>query len=248
MEYHPGHGWIDELMCYEEDKEEVLKSRNIIKSGGNKKGNNLDDELDDVDEVDELFEEIDYGGVLKDEEVIHHPNNMRNNFNNFDGNFNGDNRDRGNTDGNYDNRDRGNNFNNHSGNYENRGNNNFNNHERNERSHNSSNNYENRNRNQNNFENNENNYEKRNYNQNNGGNNEKTEDTILDTKEFNSKIEISPDLLFNKIPENKKPTNMTSSHSGGNNSNTGGGIEIGKNNENNSTRKEKHVEVDSLFN
>jgi hypothetical protein len=67
IEYIPGPGWIEELMCYEDEKETILKNKKItnprIKGG-------FDEEEDDgFEELDEIFDDRDYDKILKEEEV-----------------------------------------------------------------------------------------------------------------------------------------------------------------------------------
>ena len=59
LEYCPGPGWIEELMCYEDEKKAVL--------GKIGRGNNRNDMLDDFDDegdVDDIYEDIDYDKLL----------------------------------------------------------------------------------------------------------------------------------------------------------------------------------------
>ena len=74
LEYCPGPGWIDELMCYEDEKQEVLKNMGV--KGNNM--NNLDnyndyvnaDEYEDERDEEDIYEEIDYEGMLSDHRLI----------------------------------------------------------------------------------------------------------------------------------------------------------------------------------
>ena len=61
LEYHPGSGWIEELMCYEDEKEDIISS---------KKKDVIDDEEEDDgnEELDELYDNVDYDKLLKDME------------------------------------------------------------------------------------------------------------------------------------------------------------------------------------
>ena len=58
--YCPGPGWINELLCYEDEKQEKLKN---LKLRGRKSGSN---NLPILNE--EEFEDIDYDNLLKDKE------------------------------------------------------------------------------------------------------------------------------------------------------------------------------------
>lgn len=53
FEYHPGRGWIPELMCYEDEKEEVFLNLKGV------------EEFDG--EEDEIFENIDYEKIMNEE-------------------------------------------------------------------------------------------------------------------------------------------------------------------------------------
>jgi hypothetical protein len=70
LEYCPGPGWIDELMCYEDEKQEVLKKMGINANDLDKNENdnyiNADeyDEEGDLDE-DNFYDEIDYEKLLE---------------------------------------------------------------------------------------------------------------------------------------------------------------------------------------
>lgn len=86
LEYCPGPGWIDELMCYEEDKAEVLRN---LKFGGGRRianQNNLpgidEDDVDDDGDEDDIYEEIDYEKLMQEEEKkIHKNENTEDNTN-----------------------------------------------------------------------------------------------------------------------------------------------------------------------
>lgn len=68
LEYHPGEGWIEELMCYEDEKDNVIKQS--VGYGGGKRGNRnneFDDDDDDLDDVDELYEDIDFERLMVDD-------------------------------------------------------------------------------------------------------------------------------------------------------------------------------------
>jgi len=70
LEYIPGPGWINELLCYEDEKDNVIKQ---MKAGFMKQSmGNLDeveeDDLDEDGDVDDIYEEIDYDKLIKDEE------------------------------------------------------------------------------------------------------------------------------------------------------------------------------------
>jgi hypothetical protein len=79
FEYIPGYGWIDELMCYEDEKDTVLKQKHVVPTRqrgggyghGHGHGHHQGDEEDDgFDELDELYDDVDYAKILKDEELI----------------------------------------------------------------------------------------------------------------------------------------------------------------------------------
>lgn len=71
LEYVPGPGWIPELLCYEDEKDQVLNS---IKFGGQYPplGHlaevDREDELDEEGDIDEIYEEIDYEKLMREEE------------------------------------------------------------------------------------------------------------------------------------------------------------------------------------
>jgi hypothetical protein len=147
LEYHPGAGWIDDLMCYEDEKEETLKNVKGRRRNGDDLGEDEDNDLDDP--LNEVYDEIDYDKLLREEEKKHLEPIKENQ--NEETNIN----------------------------------------------------------------------TKQNNNVFKPGTSTKKENSIENKKEV-----ISPDLLFNKIPENKKPSNII----------------------NEEKRKEKAIEVDSLFN
>ena len=70
LEYIPGPGWITELLCYEDEKDQILNS---IKSGrphmphGNLAGT-FEDDLDEEGDIEEFYEEIDYDKLMREEE------------------------------------------------------------------------------------------------------------------------------------------------------------------------------------
>ena len=69
LEYHPGQGWIDELMCYEDEKHQVLGNRQPPRARKNHRGNDdfFDDAGDDLDDIDELYEEVDYDKLMQED-------------------------------------------------------------------------------------------------------------------------------------------------------------------------------------
>jgi len=70
LEYIPGPGWIDELLCYEDEKDEALKSSTHNSHTHNKR-RNYDEEIYDVEGLDddeELYDEVDYDRILEEEE------------------------------------------------------------------------------------------------------------------------------------------------------------------------------------
>lgn len=68
LEYCPGPGWIEELMCYEDEKKDVLKKMRI---GGKTNQDNMpclfEEDLEDEGDVDDIYEEIDYNKMMEDE-------------------------------------------------------------------------------------------------------------------------------------------------------------------------------------
>ena len=77
LEYTPGPGWIHELMCYEDEKEETLKQMGRPNRGSNL--NNLaeveEDHLDEDADLYDIYEEIDYEKLIQEEEK---KNNLQN--------------------------------------------------------------------------------------------------------------------------------------------------------------------------
>jgi hypothetical protein len=72
LEYTPGPGWIDELMCYEDEKAEALKIR---KGPSRHKVGQDDDEEEGFDELDEIFDDRDIEKILREEDMmkyVHH--------------------------------------------------------------------------------------------------------------------------------------------------------------------------------
>lgn len=71
VEYVPGPGWIAELLCYEDEKDQVLNS---MKLGGQHPplGHLVEvdgeDDLDEEGDIDEIYEEIDYDKLMREEE------------------------------------------------------------------------------------------------------------------------------------------------------------------------------------
>lgn len=56
LEYHPGKGWIPHLMCYEDEMKKKQGDFDLY-----------EDELD-YDNLDDLYEEIDYGKMAEEEQ------------------------------------------------------------------------------------------------------------------------------------------------------------------------------------
>lgn len=68
LEYIPGKGWIDDLMCYEDEKQDILKKQGRGVRPG-RPNDAIDDEDDDLeDPLGDLYENIDYDRILNDEE------------------------------------------------------------------------------------------------------------------------------------------------------------------------------------
>ena len=205
LEYHPGPGWIEELMCYEDEKEQILRSR----TGRGRKihRNNaadFDDDFDDAEEIDidELYEEVDYNKVLQEEERRYRE--PQRSHGGHGGHSMGN---PGNV-----------NINNGNLNYT---------HQPHPHPHHYMDNLNN----------------SSNLNNLNNIPSTHTQNPITTTTSFeneNKKFEISPELIFNKIPENLKPQTAVNSNSSNNVSNTA-------NSNTTSGRTEKHIEVDSLF-
>lgn len=72
LEYIPGAGWITELLCYEDEKDSVLNS---LKPGGQHTPLGLlpeaadeEDLFDEEGDVDEIYEDIDYDKLIREEE------------------------------------------------------------------------------------------------------------------------------------------------------------------------------------
>ena len=68
FEYIPGPGWLPEYMCYENEKDQYIDE---------------DDHADfkeDIGELDELYGDVDYGDLIKDDEFGMHPNKRSDNF------------------------------------------------------------------------------------------------------------------------------------------------------------------------
>ena len=61
LEYCPGPGWIEELMCYEDEKQEVLKGLEI---GGRKNDARNEEDFDDEGDVNDIYEELDFDKLL----------------------------------------------------------------------------------------------------------------------------------------------------------------------------------------
>jgi hypothetical protein len=67
LEYHPGKGWIDELMCYEDEKDDIIRSRHV----GEEEHDEGHEELDDI------YENVDYDKMLRDMEKRNNENNIK---------------------------------------------------------------------------------------------------------------------------------------------------------------------------
>lgn len=67
LEYCPGAGWIDDLMCYEDEKEEVLKKMGININDYNNSNSNADEfeEEGEDGELDNIYDDIDYEKLLE---------------------------------------------------------------------------------------------------------------------------------------------------------------------------------------
>lgn len=63
-EYIPGPGWLEQYMCYEDEKEDYIDDDDHAEF------------KEDIDELNDLYEDIDYDEILKDNEDygIQHPN------------------------------------------------------------------------------------------------------------------------------------------------------------------------------
>jgi len=198
LEYQPGPGWIPELLCYEDEKDGVLKQmKNNQYNAPMPHLAEIDDEdADEEGDIDDIYEEIDYDKLIREEEKKNNKNeNMRLNDNTndfFDENY-------------------------ASG----KNNNNV------KHIYNPKNVAESHIKNIKNFENDVKQVNEKYL------KNENTENK-LDIEEMNKtdknnekeNIVITPEMLFNKIPENLKPKNLE---------------------EGNVTKIEKKIEVDSLF-
>jgi hypothetical protein len=70
LEYIPGPGWIDELLCYEDEKDGALISSTHNNHTHNKRRNYEEEihEGEDLDDEDELYDVIDYDRILEEEE------------------------------------------------------------------------------------------------------------------------------------------------------------------------------------
>ena len=78
LEYCPGAGWIDELMCYEDQKEEVLG--NLKHNGKHGHLNHIDEnDFEEDGDLDEIYEDIDYDKLIKEEECRNIFNNQNEN-------------------------------------------------------------------------------------------------------------------------------------------------------------------------
>jgi hypothetical protein len=70
LEYHPGPGWIEELMCYDDEKDEYLKR--IVPQKGHRRHHrneydDLFDDADDNDDLDDIYEDLDIDKVIQDD-------------------------------------------------------------------------------------------------------------------------------------------------------------------------------------
>ena len=96
MEYHPGGGWIEDLMCYADEKEETLRNRPQTyqhfqhgdnyqpyqqhhkgRRGYNRNNDELDEAGDDLDDIDELYENVNFEKLMQED--VRNP--MENNYN-----------------------------------------------------------------------------------------------------------------------------------------------------------------------
>jgi hypothetical protein len=78
MEYHPGKGWIEELLCYEDEKDEVIKhmpGAGQPRPRGRVQGGEEDflGEGDDGDDLlDDLYDEVDFDKIIRNDEQYEH--------------------------------------------------------------------------------------------------------------------------------------------------------------------------------
>jgi hypothetical protein len=69
IEYIPGPGWVEELMCYDDEKDTIIKNTYQGGRGHGKKGYGDADEGDiEEDPFEEVYDEVDYGKLMKEEE------------------------------------------------------------------------------------------------------------------------------------------------------------------------------------
>jgi hypothetical protein len=96
MEYNPGAGWLPDLMCYMDEKEETMKKRSSQQNHGQQRGrrgnrrdnDELDEAGDDLDDIDVLYEEVNYENLMQEEDGNYLANNNSSNFDNFTNNKN----------------------------------------------------------------------------------------------------------------------------------------------------------------
>lgn len=67
LEYCPGPGWIEELMCYEDEKQDVLRKMGGVRNDHNKFNDLMDDEFEDEGDVDDIYEDVDYDKLLDEQ-------------------------------------------------------------------------------------------------------------------------------------------------------------------------------------
>jgi|LauGreDrversion4_2_1035121.scaffolds.fasta_scaffold820776_1 hypothetical protein len=68
MEYLPGPGWVPELMCYEDEKEQYMQFRPKNRRTFRNDDDFLDEAGDDLDDLDELYENVDYEKMMNEAE------------------------------------------------------------------------------------------------------------------------------------------------------------------------------------
>lgn len=68
VEYHPGPGWIEELLCYEDEKHKFLQMKPRQRKN-NRNFEDDDDLFDENDDMDDLFENVDYQKLMNEEEI-----------------------------------------------------------------------------------------------------------------------------------------------------------------------------------
>jgi hypothetical protein len=67
LEYLPGPGWLPELMCYQDEKEQFMQLRNKNKRPFRNDDDFLDQAGDDLDDLDDLYENVDYEKLMNEE-------------------------------------------------------------------------------------------------------------------------------------------------------------------------------------